>query len=69
MSTVMVNFRRHTDLPINTNVLVRLDSGENWITRTRSDPWQLASGHWVVLLEGRTGGFSLKRITKLEVPR
>lgn len=31
------------------------------MTRTRSKPWQLGHGEWVVLLEGRTGGFKLSR--------
>ena len=45
-----------------TPVNVRLDDGSIWKTKTRSEPWQL--GHaWVVLLEGRTGGYLLERVT------
>ena len=28
----------------------------------RSEPWQLGSGHWVVKLEGRSGGFSVTHL-------
>ena len=49
-----------------TEVVVRLDSGEDWRTRTRSEPWQLGSGDWVVLLVGRSGGYLLTRVRPAE---
>ena len=50
-----------------TAVKVKLDDGSIWETKTRSEPWQLGSGQWVVLLEGRAGGYSLDRVTAAEV--
>ena len=50
------------DLAVGTAVDVRMDDGEVRRTRTRSAPWQLGSGHWVVLLEGISGGYSMKRV-------
>lgn len=41
---------------------VRMDDGQEIETRTRSQAWTLASGHPVVLLEGRTGAFRLDRV-------
>jgi len=42
--------------------------GKIWTTR--SDPWQLGHGAWVVLLEGKTGGFLVKclAVVNVEVP-
>jgi hypothetical protein len=45
-----------------TAVTVTRDDGSLWQTRTRSDPWQLGDGTWVVALEGRAGGFRLDRV-------
>jgi hypothetical protein len=56
-------FTNMSTLPRGTEVVVRLDNGTKWRTRTRSEPWQLPSGHWVVLLGGRTGGYDLDRVT------
>jgi hypothetical protein len=50
-------------LEVGALVSVIKDDGTRWITRTRSEPWQLGSGHWVVLLEGRAGGYSLSRVS------
>jgi hypothetical protein len=37
------------------------ESGNGKIWTTASEPWQLGSGAWVVLLDGyRGGGFSVK---------
>lgn len=55
----------HTALPSGTRVQVTLDDGSSWQTKTRSEPWRLASGHWVVLIEGRVGGYSLDRVTPI----
>ena len=27
---------------------------------TRSEPWQIGSGEWLVLLEGKSGGFDVE---------
>lgn len=35
-------------------------------TVTRSDPWQLGHGEWVVLVEGRAGGVALSHLMILE---
>lgn len=38
------------------------DFGNAERTRARSEPWQLGDGTWVVLVEGRAGGYDLERI-------
>ncbi len=50
------------DMPAGTPVAVTLDNGEIWYTETRSVPWQLGHGDWVVLLKGKTGGYLLDRV-------
>lgn len=40
------------------------DSGKEHETITRSKPWQLGHGDWVVLIEGKSGGYDLSRIRK-----
>lgn len=55
-----------TALPNGTAVTVTRDDGSLWITRTRTDPWQLGDGTWVVALEGRAGGFRLDRVRRRE---
>lgn len=37
---------------------------KNRIWVTRSEPWRLGCGEWVVLLEGYSGGFALKYLTE-----
>ena len=46
---------------LGTDVTVTRDDGSLWLTRTRTDPWQLGDGTWVVGLEGRAGGRSEER--------
>lgn len=53
-------------LPAGSNVFLRLDNGDEYATVTRSEPWQLAGGQWVVLIAGRTGGWALERVTPFE---
>lgn len=48
---------------IGTVVEVTLDDGSIQNTATRSDPWQLGDGTWVVMLEGRIGGYDLARVS------
>ena len=52
-----------------TEVNVLLDDGNIWRTRTRSEPWQLGHGQWVVALEGRAGGYDLDRVTEVWTER
>ena len=46
---------RLADMPAGTLVHVALEGGASLPTRTKSDPWQLATGEWVVLLHAMTG--------------
>ncbi len=48
--------------PSGTSVQYIDDGGLIHYTVTRSEPWQLGGGQWVVLLEGRSGGYSLNRV-------
>jgi hypothetical protein len=50
-------------LPSGTAVEVTLDDGSIEKTATRSDPWELGDGTWVVMLEGRIGGYDLARVS------
>ena len=43
-------------------VIVMLDDGSERETHTRSDPWQLGHGEWVVKLDGIAGGYSTMRV-------
>lgn len=43
------------------DVDVRQDNGEILRMKTRSEPWQLGHGEWVILLDGRSGGYMLTR--------
>ena len=53
-----------TTILTGTDVTVTRDDGSQWLTRTRTDPWQLGDGTWVVALEGRAGGFRLDRVRR-----
>jgi len=48
--------------PAGTPVHLMEDDGSVTETRTRSAAWQLGHGQPVVLVEGRTGGYSLWRL-------
>ena len=50
------------DNPPGTPVWLTDDSGKRHETVTRSEAWMLGSGHPVVMVEGRTGGYLLDRI-------
>jgi len=58
------------DAPAGTAVLVVEDDHTITRTVTRSAPWKLASGHLVVMLKGRAGGFAAERchLDMAEVP-
>ena len=49
-------------IPYGTRVALVDDAGVVHITRTRSDAWTVADGIWVVLVEGRTGGYRVDRL-------
>lgn len=53
--------------PPGTAVTVVLDNGEEWETHTRSSAWILPSGHAVILLEGKSGGYLLDRVRVRDV--
>lgn len=53
-----------TTLPIGTPVIVTKDDGSEFRTYTRSAPWQLGHGAWVVSVDGISGGYDLERIRK-----
>lgn len=59
------SFPLDVDTPEGTKVRVLLDDGSVFETETRSEPWRLGHGEWVVLGKGRTGGIWLKRVTPL----
>jgi hypothetical protein len=48
--------------PIGSDVIYTDDFGNEHKTKTRSDAWTLGSGHAVVCLEGRSGGYDINRI-------
>lgn len=50
-----------TDTPIGTLVVLVDDFGRPHLTRTRSSVWEV-SGHWMVMVDGRSGGYMLSRI-------
>lgn len=50
--------------PVGTPVHYKDDFGELHETTTRSEAWKLGHGDAVVMLQGRTGGVSLDRVTK-----
>ena len=52
----------NTKLPEGTAVMLLLDAGSKVATKTRSKPWQLGHGAWVVLVEGKSGGWDLNRV-------
>ncbi len=49
--------------PSGTEVMLTNDDCHIEHTRTRSEAWLLDSGHPVVKVEGRAGGYLLNRIT------
>lgn len=51
--------------PIGTGVVLVDDLGERAETKTRSMAWPLGHGEAVVMVEGRSGGYMLDRITPL----
>lgn len=45
-------------------VNVKKDDGSILKTKTRSLPWQLGHGSWVISVDGISGGYDLTRVTK-----
>lgn len=54
-------------LPNGTPCLVTRDDGSILHSVTRSDPWELGSGQWVVRVEGISGGYAVERVRKADV--
>ena len=56
----------NVQLPVGSRVVMRdcleaeIHNGKIWVTR--SEPWRLGHGAWVVLLEGFRGGFLVDRL-------
>lgn len=46
-------------------VVVILDNGDHWKTKTRSEAWEIGNGTPVISLEGKAGGYALKRVAPL----
>lgn len=59
-------WNEHT--PEGTAVELIDDLGKRHRTRTRSAAWPLGNGEPVVMVEGRTGGYSLARIVRCVDP-
>lgn len=58
-----------TDTPEGTPVLWIKDDGSVTQTKTRSLPWKLGSGQWVVKIIGIAGGYAIERIRYLPRPQ
>ena len=54
--------RLQRNAPEGTPVLVIEDDGTITRCTTRSPPWKMGEGPWLVLLSGRTGGYALDRV-------
>ena len=46
-------------------VEVTRDDGSKFITKTRSESWELGHGQEVILLEGIRGGYSMDRVKEV----
>lgn len=55
--------------PPGTRCLLKNDDGTVTATETRSPAWVLPSGHTVVLLKGKAGGWNLQRLQMEEPPK
>lgn len=55
-------------VPVGTPVRVRLDSGREIDTKTRSAGWLLSGHSAVIMLDGISGAYSLERVTRLDAP-
>lgn len=58
----------HKQTSLGTRVTVHRDNGQDMVTATRSFPWELPSGDWVVQLEGITGCYILDKVDLLQTP-
>lgn len=50
------------------SIIPPIANARGFYSRTRSEAWTLGSGHAVVKIEGRTGGFHLSHLTPLPDP-
>jgi hypothetical protein len=52
--------------PIGTDVMVTLDSGEEKMTKTSSEPFMLGAHTACIMLDGISGAYSLERVRQVE---
>lgn len=50
------------EIPSGSDVIYTDDFGKEHATKTRSESWELGSGDAVVMIEGKSGGYSVDRI-------
>jgi hypothetical protein len=56
---------RYRNIPLNgEEVIVTLDDGTKFETRTRSEAWLMGGHTWVVQIDGRAGCYDLKRVQR-----
>lgn len=60
------NIKKANEIKDGMEVIVTLDDSTEFRTKTRSDPWELGHGAWVVLLDGIAGGYLLNRVKIVE---
>ncbi len=52
-------------IPSGSMVILTDDFGQEHVTKTRSEAWELGHGAAVVMVEGRSGGYDCNRIKKV----
>jgi len=52
--------------PVGSECMIKLDSGQFYVTKTRTPAWLLPFGAAVVSVEGRSGGYAVERVHFLE---
>lgn len=57
-----IKISERINMPVGSEVIVTLDDGSTQTTFTRSEPWMLGHGDYVVLLDGFVGGYLLTRV-------
>jgi hypothetical protein len=62
LRVAQVTIDRAKRWPIGQPVTVTKDDGTRVETLTRSEPWTLANGTWVILLDGISGCYALARV-------
>lgn len=54
--------------PVGTRCLLKNDDGTETATDTRSPAWKLPSGHVVVMIKGKSGGWNIQRLQMEQSP-